>query len=90
MKFKIQGDMEFNADTPDEALLKVGLYFIAQMESRPIMMVDNLDKLPEPRIALDVIRMLCDITPGLLQPGNVTGEVGVAMKDVFETPRTIQ
>lgn len=89
MKFKMNGELDFEARNPDEALLKLGLYFIAQMENPPQMGLHNESDPTQPDIMLDVMGMLADKLK-VITPVNSTGYVSVFGQGVFVTPEMMQ
>lgn len=89
MKFKMNGDLIFDARNPDEALLKLGLYFITQMENPPQMGLHNEIDPSQPDIMLDVMGMLANKLT-VITPVNSAGHVSVFGQGVFVTPEMMQ
>jgi len=89
MKFTMKSDIEFDAKTPDDALLKLGLYFIAQMDLKPILSMHNNEDLSDPPVNIDVIGALQD-SIDVLTNNNVDGVTFIAMKGVFAEPGMMQ
>ncbi len=89
MKFTMKSDIEFDADTPDDALLKLGLYFITQMDNKPILTMHQNEDLSDEPVKLDVISMLENST-NVMTDDNTNGNTFIAMKGVFSEPKMLQ
>lgn len=91
MKFTMVGNLDFEAITPDEALLKLGLYFIAQMDNQPIFKLDQtvIDLALEDPMGIDMLGMLYDSSDVITRENSVGG-VEVLGKGVFEAPEAMQ
>ncbi len=89
MKFTMNSDIEFEAESPDDALLKLGLYFIAQMDNRPILAMHSNEDLSDAPLKLDVVGMLESGT-AVMTDENVSGNTFIAMKGVFSEPKMLQ
>jgi hypothetical protein len=81
----MMGQIEFEADSPDEALLKLGMYFIAQMESRLMYVeVENgVKKVSDP------LQSLFDNFE-VIDRQNSLGGITVTAKEVFMSPGMLQ
>ena len=86
MKFTITADIEFEANSPDEALLKAGLFFISRMEKPLLLQLRNLGPGP---IGLDITKMISHSVDAITKE-NSTGELFVVAGDVFESPEMVQ
>jgi len=85
----MSSEISFEADTPDEALLKMGLYFFAQMESRPQLSVIETDDPEAQAVTLDVIDIMT-MDLDVITHENSSGNVYMAAKEVFRPPEMLQ
>jgi len=87
MTFSVKGDMSFEARSPDEALLKLIVYFMSQMEMQPHLQgEDENDAIP----MVTVLSM--PIQQETLNPHNITGGIGLDITGagLLEAPAMMQ
>ena len=82
MKFSLESDLEFEADSTDEALLKLANHFLAQMETRPLFYIGDNQ-------GFDALNAMIENTPTLSGP-STEGYIDVDIHGDFEAPEGLQ
>ena len=82
MKFSMDSELDFEARSRDEALLKLALHFVGLMGNRPKLLLEN-------QPPLDVLGALIKNMPSLNDP--VTkGFIDIDVHGDFDPPEMIQ
>lgn len=82
MKFSMDGEIDFEAKSRDEALLKLALHFISLMKNRPVFFFDN-------KPPVDAFGTLIKSMPSLDDP--VTkGFIDIDVHGDFDPPEMLQ
>jgi len=82
MKFSLESDLDFEAETRDEALLKLATHFMSLMDRRPAFFFDT--KKP-----VDALGTLIQNGPTLNEP-TTDGYIDVDVHGDFEPPAMLQ
>ena len=82
MKFSLESDLEFEAKTRDEALMKLAMHFMALMEARPACIIKN-------EKPIDAFGTLIKNMPSLNEP-TTDGYIDVDVHGDFDPPEMLQ
>ena len=82
MKFSLESDLEFEAKSHDEALLKLALHFISLMEMRPVLCFKD-------RPPIDAFGSLINNVPSLKEPA-ADGYIDVDVHGDYAPPEMLQ
>ena len=82
MKFKVEGDLEFEAQSSDAAFLKLALFFLSQMEHKPMLTSPTGNKPFD-----EMLAMLAD---GELTADATAGGIALDFVGLHEPPRMMQ
>jgi len=82
MKFSMDSELDFEARSRDEALLKLALHFISLMGNRPVFYIDN-------KPPIDVLGTLIKSMPSLENP-TAGGYIDIDVHGDFDPPEMLQ
>lgn len=82
MKFSLECDLDFEAQSHDEALMKLALHFIGLMRNRPSLLFKG-------QPPLDVLGSMIQNMPSLDEP-TTDGYIDVDVHGDFEPPEMLQ
>lgn len=82
MKFKVEADLEFEAESADQAFLKLAQFFLTQMEHKPVLTSPHGNK--------PFAELLQKISKGDLLQDATGGGIGLDFADIYDAPRMMQ
>jgi hypothetical protein len=85
MKFTLKADVVFEADTPDEAMIKLAMHFMMMMVDKPVLQV-QVNSMPYNLKVLDIMSKRVES----LDNSKPEGGMIVSINGIHEEPRMMQ
>jgi len=82
MKFELQSDINFEADTIDHALMKLALHFMSLMKESPVLVVNN-------EKPIDMIKVINSAVPQISKDTS-DGFINVDFVSEYKIPEMTQ